>query len=273
MSEITKSLALLRGRLRKALDAPLERGLIAAAIVLSVFVLGVVAWREYGHVRIRKTVRGYEALAGVARDTPSATRPATAAAGEAKPQAESGHAGQVSPLPAATPKPNPVVAARVQRINDRKLFAPPQVPIQLVGVLGDEAIFNGGQAVKVGGTILNGTVTKINGDSVELLVEGRPQTLYVFEPPPVQSSGTGGLGGGFRGGGVSIAGSGVMPPSNQPGGGSGRGRGRGFGFRNREITPEDIERFKRMSPADRERILHRIEQRDPEAAQKIRQGL
>jgi hypothetical protein len=264
MKTILERLASTKARLAGAGGAaPIERTLLLLAILLTAMVIGIVVGRAFGHREVADVVAGYRAMSGVNRANPSRVA--------LPPVLHPSATNSVGDIPSATSSPataegkpietNPVIAARLRRINDRRLLSPPQAAIQLSGILGDEAIFNGDQAVKVGGTILNGRVTKINADSVELLIDGRPTTLHVFAPAPAAGADMSGQ----RRGGFGAAGSGA--------GWGGRGPGSPPRQRSRELTPAVIARFKSMPAAERERLLKRIEERDPEMAQKLRQAL
>jgi hypothetical protein len=142
---------------------------------------------------------------------------------------------------------------RVTRIQKRNIFSPPVVKgfkAQLIGVLGHEAIFQGGQFVKVGGTIQGAKLLAIGPDWVEVEYEGKAKKVYLFGPgggPAGGASSAGRPGGGsmgpFRGG----------PPRGM---GSFRG-GPGEGFRKRMIE-RMVERFKNMPAEERERHLKRM---------------
>lgn len=77
----------------------------------------------------------------------------------------------------------------IKRVSENRLIAPPEPPMQLSGVLGDSAIFNGAQLVKVGQSAGKMKVLAIGGDWVEVETDGQKRKLYVFEPMPAPAPG------------------------------------------------------------------------------------
>lgn len=111
-------------------------------------------------------------------------------ASEAQRTAQS-DAAAASPA-AATGKPagGPRQAA-VQAIQERNVFQPPKpqgFQGQFTGVLGDKAVFNGGQMAKVGESVMGAKVLAIGADWVEIEFEGNTRKMELF-------SGGGGRGG------------------------------------------------------------------------------
>jgi hypothetical protein len=96
----------------------------------------------------------------------------------------------------------------VKRISSNRLIAPPP-NLQLTGVLGDSAIFNGGQLVKSGQSTGDMKLLSIGANWVEVEKDGVTQKLYVFQPMA-----TGGAGGPMPMGGMGRM---ERPP---PGGGA-----------------------------------------------------
>jgi len=141
---------------------------------------------------------------------------------------------------------------QVARIQKRNIFSPPakkSFAAKLIGVLGDEAIFQGNKLVKVGGTISGAKVTKIGPDWVEVVYQGKPRKLMVFA----------------AGGPSGAPGGPPRPPAGGPPGPPGGappavrrmppGRPGGPAF---QITPEMIEQFKQMPPEMREKALRHM---------------
>lgn len=81
----------------------------------------------------------------------------------------------------------------LKRISGHRLFTPPQQPFQLTGVLGDSAIFNGAQLVKVGQMAGEMKVLSIGPNWVEVETKGQTQKMYVFQPMPSGPSGMPGM--------------------------------------------------------------------------------
>jgi len=157
---------------------------------------------------------------------------------------------------AKKPPANPMV----ERITQRNVFSPPpattprQFQVKLVGVLGDEALFEGSGPVKAGGMIDGWRLTRIGPDCVEVEQGGRTMTLQVFSPsagPPAgRPAGPAGAGP------VAV---GMGPSPSQPAGPT-----------NIEITPEIIERFRAMPPEVRQKAM---EQLPPEMREKLLSSL
>jgi hypothetical protein len=84
----------------------------------------------------------------------------------------------------------------VKRISSNRLIAP-KPNLQLTGVLGDSAIFNGGQLVKSGQSAGDMKLLSIGANWVEVEKDGQTQKLYVFQPIA-----TGGPGGAVPMGGI-----------------------------------------------------------------------
>lgn len=85
----------------------------------------------------------------------------------------------------AEPKPDPL-EAQVKRVAARNIFAPPKEPpkfsAKLVGMLGDEAIFEGNKYAKVGQDIMGAKVKAMGPDWVEVEFEGKTIKQWVFGP-------------------------------------------------------------------------------------------
>jgi hypothetical protein len=87
------------------------------------------------------------------------------------------------PSKSASAARNPLV----EKILQRNVFSPPPVAsaerpfgVRLVGVLGEEALFEGNQSAKVGGMIGPARVAVIGADWVELEHKGKTIRLEVF---------------------------------------------------------------------------------------------
>ncbi len=150
--------------------------------------------------------------------------------------------------------PSPVV----ERIMKRNVFSPPAPPGEaqfagprLIGVLGQDALFDGNQSVKVGGMIGGARLTKIGADSVEIDFNGKPATLMVFTP------GAGASAGGSPSGppGMGVTGRGMMPPNAAPSSMAPPGAAASAGM---TVTPEMIESFKKLPPEARQKALERM---------------
>jgi hypothetical protein len=103
-------------------------------------------------------------------------------------------------------KAAPAAAARdemVQRISRNRLIAPAE--FQLTGVLGDQAIFNGGMVLKTGQSAGEMKILQVGPNWVEVEKSGKQQKLYVFQPM------------GSPGGGGGMPGRMVLPPGVQLG--------------------------------------------------------
>lgn len=74
----------------------------------------------------------------------------------------------------------------VKRMSSNRLIAPPPA-FQLTGVLGDEAVFNGGTMLKVGQSAGDMKILTIGPDWVEVETNGQTRKLWVF--PPMTPSG------------------------------------------------------------------------------------
>jgi len=68
----------------------------------------------------------------------------------------------------------------VKRISSNRLIAPP--PMQLTGVLGDQAIFNGSMMLKVGQSAGDMKIVAIGPNWVTVQTNGQEQKLWVFQP-------------------------------------------------------------------------------------------
>jgi hypothetical protein len=68
----------------------------------------------------------------------------------------------------------------VQRISKNRLIAPAE--FQLTGVLGDQAIFNGGMLLKAGQSAGEMKILEIGPNWVQVEKAGKQQKLYVFQP-------------------------------------------------------------------------------------------
>jgi hypothetical protein len=140
------------------------------------------------------------------------------------------------------PAPDP----RIERITKRNFFGPPKKPngfsVKLVGVLGDQAYFEGeNKGIEVDQSFKGATLKIIGPDWVEFEFEGKPKKFYVFgqdkggPPKPPGMPGPGRPG---------------MPrPQTPPSAGSRPMPG------NIKLTPERIERFKSMPPEVRQKVL------------------
>lgn len=123
---------------------------------------------------------------------------------------------------------------------------------RLVGVLGDLAFFENGPALKVGDKHNGAKIRKIGPNWVEMDVEGNPKKVYVTSGGP--SSGPSPGGGRMR-----------VPrgiPSPGP-----RSSGPPPGFK---LTPEMIERFKKLPPDIRAKALQNM---PPEIREQLQKAL
>jgi hypothetical protein len=80
---------------------------------------------------------------------------------------------------------SPLTAQReemLKRITTNRLIAPP--PLQLTGVLGDTAIFNGGMTAKAGQAAGDMTVKSVGANWAVVEKDGKEQKMYVFQPMP-----------------------------------------------------------------------------------------
>ena len=68
----------------------------------------------------------------------------------------------------------------VKRISSNRLIAP--APMQLTGVLGDQAIFNGSMMLKVGQSAGEMKIVAIGPNWVTVQTNGQEQKLWVFQP-------------------------------------------------------------------------------------------
>ncbi len=69
----------------------------------------------------------------------------------------------------------------IKRISTNRLIAPP--PMQLTGVLGDQAIFNGSMMLKVGQSAGDMKILAIGPNWVQVQSNGQEQKLFVFQSP------------------------------------------------------------------------------------------
>ena len=67
----------------------------------------------------------------------------------------------------------------IKRISTHRLIAPP--PMQLTGVLGDQAIFNGSVMLKVGQSAGEMRILEIGPNWVQVETNGQQQKLFVFQ--------------------------------------------------------------------------------------------
>lgn len=141
---------------------------------------------------------------------------------------------------------------QVKRINTRNIFSAAKkksFSAKLLGILGDWAVFAPDKLVKVGESISGAKVKEIGPDWVALEYEGKPKKLFVF-------GSTGEASGPSRPGRPSMP---SAPPGMPEGamvvspGRSGRAMPPGF-----EVTPEMIEKFKQLTPEQREKALSRM---------------
>jgi len=119
----------------------------------------------------------------------------------------------------------------------RNVFTGPKKPwsAQLVGVLGELAFFQGGGGLKVGENYNGAKITKIGPDFVELEVDGKTQTVYVF------AGGSGSPGGPPSGGSPMRPG---MTPTGPP--------------PNFQLTPQMIEQFRSLPPDVRAKAMQNM---------------
>jgi hypothetical protein len=168
--------------------------------------------------------------------------------------------GAKDPNSKAPPSP------QVERIAKRNVFSPPPAAAarpftaKLIGVLGDEALFEGTGAVAVGGQIGEWRVAAIGPDWVEVEQGGRKQKLDVF-------SATASPGGGPPRGGAPSMGGGPGGPSMAASAGPRPDAGGPPGGMN--ITPEMIAQFKALPPDVRQKAL---EQMPPDMRAKVLAG-
>jgi hypothetical protein len=152
---------------------------------------------------------------------------------------------------------------QAERICKRNVFSPPpkkKKSPKLTGVLGDEAYFDGqGKGYKVGQSYQGAKIKEIGADWVEVEQEGKASKLYVYgpgsggpSPPSSPSRPTG-------------APPGVTISAVSPGVSAVRMRASPS-----EIPPEAIERFKKMPPEQRDRLLERM---PAEMREKIKNAL
>lgn len=123
----------------------------------------------------------------------------------------------------------------------RNVFTGPKKPwaAQLVGVLGELAFFQDGGGLKVGENYNGAKITKIGPDFVELDVDGKTQTVYVF------AGGSGSPAGPQGGppGGAMMMRPGMTPTGPPP---------------NFQLTPRMIEQFKSLPPDVRAKAMQNM---------------
>ena len=74
----------------------------------------------------------------------------------------------------------------IKRISTNRLIAPP--PMQLTGVLGDQAIFNGAMMIKAGQSAGDMKVLSVGPNWITVEKDGQEQKLWVFQSPPTMSA-------------------------------------------------------------------------------------
>lgn len=98
----------------------------------------------------------------------------------------------------STPPPAQSIADKqLERNVKRSLFVPipkKKIPLSLVGVLGNEALFAGGKTGIVGAKIDGAEVTAIGPDWVDLLWDGKTVKQWVFGSRPLNGAAAGGPG-------------------------------------------------------------------------------
>lgn len=223
--------------------------LLAMALLMTVLSVRALASRASQHeVNSNLMTRYVGPLKESEKDKPgnSKDKPAAGATDKSKPGGSStGPGGSPDKPKGKTPQDE-----QAERITKRNIFSPPQPPKQfkgkLIGVLGDSALFQDKQMVKVGEQYQGAKVTQIGPDWAELEFEGKPVRLSVFggdsggggQPPSMPSPRRSMSPDGPPGA--------VMAPSSAP---SRPGRS------STAIPPEAIEQFKKMSPEERQRAL------------------
>lgn len=84
-------------------------------------------------------------------------------------------------------KPKTRQDKQADRVCQRNIFSPPArkagFKAVLIGVLGDQAIFQGGKMIPLGGTINGAKLTKIGPGWVEVVFEGKPKRLDIYSAP------------------------------------------------------------------------------------------
>jgi len=176
--------------------------------------------REAGLMELLARCKSPPAAAATVEKPAAATKPATQptphprSRGDASPgrvtQARPG--GAAGPKPKPAPKPKSAQGEQAARITKRNVFSPPRAKPKfvavLIGVLGDQAIFQGGKMLKVGQSIAGAKLTQIGPDWAELVFEGKPRRVDIYS---AKASGSGPSGRPTRRGGPPPMPSGPMP--------------------------------------------------------------
>lgn len=207
-------------------------GLLGAVCLLGVLAIFTYALRAAQHGQVAGLIEKY-------RNSGEAAKPDDEAGEDAK---DNKNAKDKKGPKKAKPPKDP----QVERITQRGIFSPPKTKAtfkaELIGVIGDAAIFKDGKIVKVGETYKNAKVIQIGADFVEVQFEGKPIKLAVFGGKP------------------------GAPPGAPPGGRTMPGRAAPRGVRVAagapklppEIIKKMVERLKSLPPEQRERAMARM---------------
>ena len=178
--------------IRLTLTSRRRRGIAIAAAAVAVLMLADVVYQIGVHVAWRRWMPSAEA-AEVATTQPAATQPAgTQPAEGGKPGEDGDKAKQEEKKPA---KPHELYAA-IKKRDVFKQVTKESHGLQLIGVLGNLALFNKG-AIAEGESDLGVKVVSIKGYEVTIEYRGKPEVMKLFGdspggPPPSSPSAEGG---------------------------------------------------------------------------------
>lgn len=157
------------------------------ARILRVVLIGILAVATLG-----VTVRALLQVTAAARfDDLVAAAPVDRPAPDAKPEEDDGHQKEPGGENGKPEKKKDESTAksvhdrRADKVTSRSLFIPvpkKSLSVKLMGILGDEAIFNGNKVGRVGGKVGGAEITAIGPDWVDLLWEGKTVRQWVFGP-------------------------------------------------------------------------------------------
>lgn len=239
---------------------------LVAAAVITVWCLVVTVWRSSQRSALAEIIASRQAGSASQPASQASASKASSASSPAGIKTSASGAGPGGLIVAGNVPPNVTPgqprqpagpSPMVERIIKRNIFSPreqpPQFQTKLTGVLGDEAMFENNQTIKVGGVINGAKLTKINGDSVELEFQGQIITVQIAFGPGGPGGPPGRGGPPSMGGGPVVVRSGgpILPPSPKE----------------MTVTPEMIEQFKKLPPEQRQKAL---EQMPPEMRDKLR---
>ncbi len=208
--------------------------LLGGAVLLTVLNVAAVADRGSGSEEIASLLERYTAPEkSDGNSEPDANGPARTGT-------------QPASKPTQKKKPDkkkPAQDPQVERICKRHVFSPEpkkkESTPQLIGVLGDLAFFKTGTGCAVGQTHQGAKILKIGPDWVEVEIKGKSRKLHVWTP----------------GGGGPSPSPGRGPPGAMRMGMRRGGRPGPRGAPTGAMSPEMIERFKKMPPEIRQRAL------------------